>query len=81
MLLFSLKARTDTGSISLSGFGQSIGYLLAAIGPFLMGYLFDLAGTWTPALFSYLFVVVMFFGAGMVATRKFYIEDELEGGV
>src|SRR5699024_8655122 len=28
MLLFSLKARTDMGSISLSGFGQSIGYLL-----------------------------------------------------
>lgn len=81
MLLFSLKARTDTGSISLSGFGQSIGYLLAAIGPFLMGYLYDVTGTWTPALFSYLIIVMMFFGAGMVATRKFYIEDELEGEV
>src|SRR5690625_6574262 len=78
MLLFSLKARTDSGSISLSGFGQSIGYLLAAIGPFLIGYLYDAAGTWTPALFSYLIIVVLFFAAGMVATRKFYIEDELE---
>ncbi len=78
MLLFSLKARTDSGSISLSGFGQSVGYLLAAIGPFLMGYLYDATGTWTPALFSYLIIVVMFFGAGMIATRKFYIEDELE---
>lgn len=81
MLLFSLKARTDRGSISLSGFGQSIGYLLAAIGPFLMGYLYDVTGTWTPAQFSYLIVVGLFFGAGMVATRKFYIEDELEGEV
>lgn len=81
MLLFSLKARTDTGSISLSGFGQSIGYLLAAIGPFLMGYLFDLTGTWTPVLFLYLIIVALFFGAGMVATRKFYIEDELEDEV
>ncbi|CAM4207139.1 CynX/NimT family MFS transporter [Lacicoccus alkaliphilus] len=78
MLLFSMKARTDAGSISLSGFGQSIGYLLAAIGPFLMGYLFDATGSWTPALISYLVIVVMFFGAGMVATRKFHIEDELE---
>lgn len=81
MLLFSLKARTDTGSISLSGFGQSIGYLLAAIGPFLIGYLYDVTGTWTPAMFFYLVIVVMFFGAGMVATRKFYIEDELESRV
>src|SRR5690625_3360947 len=81
MLLFSLKARTDTGSISLLGFGQSIGYLLAAIGPFLMGYLYDVTGTWTPAQFSYLIVVVLFFAAGMVATSKFYIEDELEGEV
>ena len=81
MLLFSLKASTDSGSISLSGFGQSIGYLLAAIGPFLIGYLYDVTDSWTPALFLYLLIVVMFFGAGMVATRKFYIEDELENRV
>ena len=81
MLLFSLKARTDMGSISLSGFGQSIGYLLAAIGPFLIGYLYDATGTWTPALFLYLIVVITFFGAGMVATGKFYIEDELDGRI
>lgn len=81
MLLFSLKARTDAGSISLSGFGQSIGYLFAAIGPFLIGYLYDVTDSWTPALFLYLLIVMMFFGAGMVATRKFYIEDELENRV
>ncbi|SOC37728.1 CynX/NimT family MFS transporter [Salinicoccus kekensis] len=81
MLLFSLKARTDSGSISLSGFGQSIGYLLAAIGPFLMGYLYDATGTWTPALFSYLIIVALFCAAGVIATREFYIEDELEDKV
>jgi len=37
LTLIGLRARTSDGTAALSGFTQSVGYLIAAIGPFLMG--------------------------------------------
>lgn len=54
-LLFIVIRVTDTETASdLSGMAQSIGYLLAATGPIIIGYLFDLTGGWTiPILFLF----------------------------
>ena len=41
----------DAAEASLvSGFAQSVGYLIAATGPAVSGRLFDLTGSWSPAL-------------------------------
>ena len=46
-LLFIVLRSSDTESATeLSGMVQSIGYLIAAIGPVLFGSLFDLSGDW-----------------------------------
>lgn len=50
MALFGLKSSNGREASMLSGFSQSLGYLLAAIGPTLLGATFDLSGSWTIAL-------------------------------
>jgi MFS transporter, CP family, cyanate transporter len=47
---FSLRAADPRSSASLSGMGQSIGYLFAAVGPVAVGVLHDATGGWTVPL-------------------------------
>ncbi|WP_432760163.1 CynX/NimT family MFS transporter [Lysinibacillus zambalensis] len=58
MMFFTLRTRTAFEAADLSGFAQSLGYLLAAIGPILFGYLHDIFGGWD--ITGWLFVVVAF---------------------
>jgi CP family cyanate transporter-like MFS transporter len=44
--LITLRTRTVPGAGALSGFVQSMGYLMAAAGPWAIGALFTMAGTW-----------------------------------
>lgn len=46
LAFFSLRAADPRSSAALSGMGQSIGYLVAAIGPTLFGALHDVTGGW-----------------------------------
>ena len=50
LVLIGLRSRTPEGTAALSGFTQSMGYLLAAIGPFGVGVLHDATGGWTVPL-------------------------------
>ena len=49
LAFFSLRAADPRSSASLSGMGQSIGYLFAALGPVAIGALHDATGGWTGA--------------------------------
>lgn len=52
MMFFSLRTGSAAEAAQLSGMAQSVGYLLAAVGPTLLGLLHDLSGDWTmPFLF------------------------------
>lgn len=46
LAFFSLRAADPRSSAALSGMGQSVGYLVAAIGPTLFGALHDATGGW-----------------------------------
>ena len=46
LTLIGLRARTSRGTVALSGFAQSAGYLIAAIGPVLIGTMYDLTQGW-----------------------------------
>jgi CP family cyanate transporter-like MFS transporter len=46
----SLAGRTSAHATRLSGMAQSIGYLVAAAGPVVVGWLRDSTDSWTPAL-------------------------------
>ena len=77
LTLIGLRARTPDGTAALSGFSQSSGYLLAALGPFAVGALHDATGSWTAPLLLLLALVIPLLSlAGRVA-RPASIEDEL----
>lgn len=46
LTLMAERARTAEHATALSGMGQSIGYIIAAIGPFAFGSLLDISGGW-----------------------------------
>ena len=48
--LISLRSSTHHETARLSGMAQSLGYLLAASGPFVAGHLTQASGSWTPSL-------------------------------
>ena len=49
LTLIGLRSRTPQGTAALSGFTQSLGYLMAVVGPFAVGALHDATGGWTAA--------------------------------
>jgi CP family cyanate transporter-like MFS transporter len=53
----------------LSGMAQSVGYLLAAVGPMFIGFLFDLTHSWTLPLVTLILVSAMLVFAGLGAGR------------
>lgn len=75
MILFSIKARTDNGSVTLSGFGQSIGYLIGAIGPVLVGYLYDITHSWNSGIVALFIMALLFLIFSYIASKNKVIED------
>ncbi len=77
LTLVGLRARSAAGTLALSGFAQSFGYLIASVGPFLFGLVHDLTGGWTVSLWLLMALVLVHLGFGLAAARTRYIEDEL----
>ncbi|MFI6129648.1 MFS transporter [Micromonospora sp. NPDC051141] len=71
-----LRARTAEGTVALSAFAQSTGYVIAALGPLLVGILYETTGGWTAPLGFLLVALAVQTTAGMVIARPRYIEDE-----
>ena len=79
LTLIGLRARTPDGTAALSGFSQSSGYLLAALGPFAVGALHDATGGWTAPLLLLLALTVPLMSLAVRVARPAAIEDELVG--
>jgi CP family cyanate transporter-like MFS transporter len=80
LTLIGLRARTSEGTAALSGFTQSVGYLIAAVGPFGMGVLHDRTGGWTVPLSVLCALALAQVAAGLTVARPAYIEDALRTG-
>ncbi|MCA1984128.1 CynX/NimT family MFS transporter [Nocardioides nematodiphilus] len=79
LTLIGLRARSSAGTAALSGFTQSVGYLLAVVGPFGVGVLHDATGGWNVPILALLILCVPQYVVGLVACRHRYLEDELPG--
>jgi CP family cyanate transporter-like MFS transporter len=79
LTLIGLRSRTPAGTAALSGFTQSVGYLIAAIGPFGVGLLYDVTGGWTVPLSALIVLTVPQLAAGLTVARPCHIEDQLVG--
>lgn len=73
MMFFTLRTRTAFEAADLSGFAQSLGYLLAAVGPILFGYLHDLFGGWDIVGWLFVAVTALLFFCSFRASKNEYI--------
>jgi CP family cyanate transporter-like MFS transporter len=77
LTLIALRTRTADATSSLSAFMQSVGYVLAGGGPFLVGVLHGRSGSWTGPLVLLLGALPVMLVAGWIAGRPVFVEDEL----
>ena len=59
MVCFSLKTSSPEKTAQLSGIAQTGGYILAAFGPTLFGYSFELFQSWIPAVLALLVIDII----------------------
>lgn len=77
LAMIGLRTATSTGTTILSGFVQSLGYLIAAIGPLMSGVLFETTGSWTATLVMLALLGVPMTLLGMVFAKPRTLEEQL----
>ncbi|MFC3041531.1 CynX/NimT family MFS transporter [Virgibacillus xinjiangensis] len=75
LAFLGMRSKTARNAAELSGMAQSIGYVLAAVGPILIGYLYDLTGSWNYPLLTLIGVTTAIMLFGMGAGRDRYVLD------
>jgi CP family cyanate transporter-like MFS transporter len=75
LVTIGLRARTAEGTVALSAFTQSTGYLIAALGPLLVGALYEATAGWTVPIALLIAAAVVQTAAGLAVARPRYVED------
>jgi CP family cyanate transporter-like MFS transporter len=73
LTFFALRAPDSGSTAALSGMAQSVGYLLAAVGPFVFGVLRDVTHAWTVPLALLFAVSVCLLITGLGAARDAHV--------
>jgi MFS transporter, CP family, cyanate transporter len=73
LTFFALRSPDPGHAAALSGMAQSVGYLLAAGGPFLFGVLRDVTGAWKVPLALLLTITICLLIAGIGAARDAHV--------
>jgi CP family cyanate transporter-like MFS transporter len=73
LAFFALRSPDPGHAAALSGMAQSVGYLLAAAGPFLFGVLRDATGAWKLPLALLLVITACLLIAGLGAARDAHV--------
>lgn len=77
LTLIGMRSRTPGGTAALSGFTQSVGYLIAVLGPFGVGALYGASDGWALPLSVLLALCVPQYLVGLAAAGPAYVEDQL----
>lgn len=75
MLFFTIRTKDGKEAAELSGMAQSFGYLLAAVGPVLVGTLHDVSGGWTVPLLFLLIISIIVLISGIVSGKEGTVSD------
>ncbi|MEH7307980.1 CynX/NimT family MFS transporter [Neobacillus drentensis] len=68
-----LRSRSASQAADLSGMTQSTGYILAAVGPLFIGFLYDYTHMWTIPLITLILISVVVMLFGMLSGRDQYV--------
>jgi MFS transporter, CP family, cyanate transporter len=77
LMMIGLRARSAETTAALSAFVQAIGYVVAGTGPLLFGVLYGATGSWTLPLGLLFVALTLASGAGWLACRPTFVDDEL----
>ncbi|MCU1679103.1 MAG: transporter [Frankiales bacterium] len=77
LTMIARRTRTASGTAALSMSTQGIGYLIAGIGPFGVGALHDVSGTWTVPLVGLIVLAGFLALFGTIVARPVMLEDTL----
>jgi CP family cyanate transporter-like MFS transporter len=75
LAIIGLRARTPAGTAALSAFAQSAGYVIGALGPLVVGVLYEATGGWTVPIGFLLVALSVQTLAGLAIARPRFIED------
>lgn len=76
LTLLGMRSRNAEQAGVLSGMAQSVGYLLAAIGPLFIGVLFDITHTWQLPLIFLVVTCILMTVAGIGAGRNKFVTEK-----
>jgi len=71
-----IRAKNAGDAAELSGMAQSVGYTCAALGPVLIGLIYDLTNNWSVPLVVLLFITVFVVLFGLAAGRNRFVFEE-----
>lgn len=77
LVLINLRSATPATTVALSGFVQTVGYLMGAAGPFIVSLLHDATGGWTAPLGVLFAGVVLMVPAAIILHRGRLVDDEV----
>lgn len=75
MTMFGLKTKTPEQTRNLSGMAQSLGYLIAAVGPVLTGTLQSVTHSWVTTDIFMLVITIIFMICGIICEKRQFIFD------
>lgn len=75
--LITARTRAPHVTAQLSGFVQPVGYVLAAVGPLVVGVIHAATGGWTVVLVLLMLSGVALTLAGLRVSRASYVDDEI----
>lgn len=78
MMFFTIRTRDGKEAAELSGMAQSFGYLLAAVGPVLVGVLHDVSNGWVMPLTFLIVISVIILIAGITSGKEGMVSDHPE---
>ncbi|WP_407886118.1 CynX/NimT family MFS transporter [Levilactobacillus sp. N40-8-2] len=75
IMFFTEKTANPYQTAAISGMAQSAGYLLAAIGPILFGYLQQFSGSWMPVIWLLVIFATALTITGIIVQRRGMIKN------
>jgi CP family cyanate transporter-like MFS transporter len=77
LVLINMRSRTPAGTAALSSVAQSVGYLIAGVGPFAIGVIHEHTGGWRWPLWVLIAVCVPQTWFGLRSAQPVFVEDQL----
>jgi len=75
MMFFTLRTKDGSEAAELSGMAQSFGYLLAAVGPIIIGALYDVTNEWILPIILLLLMAILILMNGIAAGKDRQISE------